>query len=39
MVTSGKVTAFDGGSAAPKIAKEFLKQVRAAREPATPLKN
>jgi hypothetical protein len=39
LVTSGKVTAFDGGSAAPKIAKEFLKRVRAAREPATPPKD
>jgi hypothetical protein len=39
MVTSGKVTAFDGGSAAPKIAREFLKRVRAAREPATPPRN
>ncbi len=31
LVTSGKVTAFDGGGAAPKIAKELLKRIQAAR--------
>lgn len=32
LVTSGKVTAFDGNLAAPKIAKELLKHLRASRE-------
>ncbi|MEW6733322.1 MAG: hypothetical protein AB1489_18490 [Acidobacteriota bacterium] len=31
VVASGKVTAFDGNLAAPKIAKEFTKQLRAVR--------
>jgi hypothetical protein len=31
LVTSGKVTAFDGGAAAPRIAKELLKRIQAAR--------
>ena len=31
VVASGKVTAWNGGFAAPQIAKEFLKQVKAAR--------
>jgi hypothetical protein len=31
LVMSGKVTAFDGNFAAPKIAKEILKQIQAAR--------
>lgn len=31
LLTSGKVTAWDGNFAAPKIAKELLKQVQAAR--------
>ncbi|HEV2664128.1 MAG TPA: hypothetical protein VG324_04415, partial [Blastocatellia bacterium] len=31
LVTSGKVTAFDGNGAAPKIAKELIKQIQSAR--------
>jgi hypothetical protein len=34
LVTSGKVTAFDGNFAAPKIAGELIKRIRSAREPA-----
>jgi len=35
VVASGKVTAWNGGFAAPQIAKEFLKQMQAARASAT----
>jgi mono/diheme cytochrome c family protein len=31
LITSGKVTAFDGNGAAPKIAKELVKQIQSAR--------
>jgi hypothetical protein len=31
LVASGKVTAFDGNGAAPKIAKELIKQIQSAR--------
>lgn len=31
VIASGKVTAWNGGFAAPRIAKDFLKQVQAAR--------
>jgi len=31
LVASGKVTAFDGNGAAPKIAKELIKQMQSAR--------
>jgi hypothetical protein len=33
VVASGKVTAWNGHFAAPRIAKDFLKQMHAAREP------
>jgi hypothetical protein len=33
LVASGKVTAFDGAGAAPKIAKELIKQMKSARGP------
>jgi hypothetical protein len=35
LLTSGKVTAFDGNFAAPRIAKELLKRIQAARLPST----
>lgn len=35
VVMSGKVIAFDGNLAAPKIAKELMKRIQAAREPST----
>lgn len=38
LVTIGKVTAIDGNSAAPKIAKELLKRLKAARSPEEPAK-
>ena len=38
VVAGGKVTAWNGSFAAPRIAKDFLKQVLAAREPTTGLK-
>ena len=34
LVTSGKVTAFDGNLAAPKIAGELLKRMTMARRPS-----
>ena len=34
LVTNGKVTAFDGTFAAPKIAGELLKRMTTARRPA-----
>jgi len=38
VVASGKVTAWNGDFAAPRIAKEFLKSIRAAREPTSETK-
>ena len=38
VIAGGKVTAWNGGFAAPRIAKDFLKQVLASREPATAIK-
>ena len=38
VVASGKVTAWNGDFAAPRIAKEFLKQMQGAREPSTAAK-
>jgi mono/diheme cytochrome c family protein len=38
VVASGNVTAWNGDFAAPQIAKDFLKQMQAAREPSTAAK-
>jgi hypothetical protein len=38
VIAGGKVTAWNGSFAAPRIAKDFLKQVLASREPAAAIK-